>query len=65
LTVAWRSNLLDEPRARTAHAQHQKIIDAIACRDRVDAETRKHVLASLKYRLARIATNSLTGNQDS
>lgn len=51
------SNLLDEPRARAAHAQHRKILAAIARRDRAGAEAaaRAHVRASLNYRLARVA----------
>lgn len=53
------SNLLDGPRARAAHAQHRKIIDAIGRRDRTGAEAaaRMHVRASLEYRLARVAEN--------
>lgn len=51
------SNLLDEPRAREAHAQHRKILEAIFRRDRTGAEAaaRAHVRASLDYRLARVA----------
>lgn len=54
------SNLLDKPRARAAHAQHRKILEAIVRRDRAGAETaaRAHVRASLNYRLARVAAGS-------
>lgn len=50
------SNLLDEPHARAAHAQHQAILSAIESRDAVRAETiaREHVKHSLEHRLARI-----------
>lgn len=51
------SNLLDEPRAREAHAQHRKILEAVVRRDRAGAEAaaRVHVRASRDYRLARVA----------
>ncbi|MBX3650971.1 MAG: GntR family transcriptional regulator [Burkholderiales bacterium] len=51
------SNLLDEPHARAAHAQHLAILDAIEARDAARAETvaREHVRHSLEHRLARIA----------
>ncbi len=50
------SNLLDEPHARAAHAQHLKILKAIRARDAILAETvaRAHVRHSLECRLARI-----------
>lgn len=50
------SNLLDEPHARAAHAQHRAILDAIEARDSLQAEAaaREHVRHSLEYRLARI-----------
>jgi DNA-binding GntR family transcriptional regulator len=53
------SNLLDKPRARAAHAQHRKILEAIARHDRAGAEAaaRAHVRASLDYRLTRVASD--------
>lgn len=51
------SNLLNEPHAREAHAQHHAIVDAIERHDaaRAEAVAREHVQHSLKTRLARIA----------
>ena len=54
------SNLLDEPRARAAHAQHLIILQAIEARDVTGAAAaaREHVRHSLEHRLKRIGRNS-------
>lgn len=54
------SNLLDEPHARAAHAQHQALLSAIEARDAVRAEAlaREHVKHSLEHRLARIGRDN-------